>query len=489
MKKAEGESGPQAEGSPQKGGAPACPPGAGKAPPSTGTGGASNAAAASSAAPDGERRRNLPAFFVLIIALGGLLALAWRIFVPFVAPIVIALVMTIMSYPLYTWVLRLVGGGRRGVASGITCMALVILLFIPVAWLCWSVTIQAKEGLEMMRTGYGGLEDKQWFKDKLKEWPWLRSSWDSVKSIVERLGGAEEAEEPAPASETADPETAGPETAAPETTGPETTGPETADAAKADAAKADAARADRAAENNERTSISDSMVKDVVTWARPWVTAILANTFEVVLKFFLMLFILFFFFKDGHSILSTLRRVVPLERGQQERVLVAFEEVSRSVIRGSLGTAAIQGIVASIVFLMVGIPAVFWGVMVSITALIPPVGTSLATVPLIIALFLSGHWVKGIVVSVMAVFVGVLDNVVRPLLMQGSLRIHPIWLVLSILGAVGAYGPLGILYGPLILVLLGTFVRLFVVEEARGNDTSPAVAPCPTPVQPAAPPA
>lgn len=463
MKKAEGESGPLAEGGPGKGGAPVRPPGAGKAPAGSGGDEAPSAAAAGSAAPEMERRRNIPAYFVLIIALGGLLALAWRIFAPFIDPIVIALVLTIMTYPLYTRVLRLVGGGRRGLASGITCAALVILLFIPVAWLCWSGTNQAKEGLQ-------SLEEKPWFQEKLVEWPWLQSAWESVKGIVGRLGGAEEAEEPAPASET---------------TGLETADTAKADTATLDTAKADTATADRAAEDRERTSRSDSMVKDVVTWARPWVTAILANTFEVVLKFFLMLFILFFFFKDGYSILSSVRRVVPLERGQQERVLVAFEEVSRSVIRGSLGTAAIQGAVASIVFLIVGIPAVFWGVVVTITALIPPVGTSLATVPLILALFLSGHWVKGIVVSVMAVAISVLDNVVRPLLMQGSLRIHPIWLVLAILGAVRAYGPLGILYGPMILVLLGTFVRLFVVEEAKGGGTSPA--PVPIATQPAAP--
>ena len=92
---------------------------------------------------------------------------------------------------------------------------------------------------------------------------------------------------------------------------------------------------------------------------------------------------------------------------------------------------------------------------------------SLVTVPLIISLFFredSQLW-QPIFLAVVSVLIGGLDNIIRPLFVGEGLRMHPIWLLLSILGAMRAFGPIGLIYGPMVLVLLGTFVRLLVQEE------------------------
>ena len=88
-------------------------------------------------------------------------------------------------------------------------------------------------------------------------------------------------------------------------------------------------------------------------------------------------------------------------------------------------------------------------------------------VPLTAFYFLSGQWGNGIYMAVVSVVIGSLDNIVRPLLVGQSLHMHPIWLLLSILGGINAFGPMGLIYGPMVLVLLATFFGIFVREEEK----------------------
>jgi predicted PurR-regulated permease PerM len=205
--------------------------------------------------------------------------------------------------------------------------------------------------------------------------------------------------------------------------------------------------------------------KSLARWITSTAAGLVANAFEVLLKFLLMLFILFYFFKDGAEILKSIENAIPLDRASQERVVTTFRRVSQSVVRGSFLTALAQGAVATVAFAIVGLPAIFWGVMAAFCALIPPIGTSLVTIPLTISFLVHQEWWQGIFLGVVSVAIGTMDNFLKPYLVGGSLHMHPIWLLLSILGAMRLFGPLGIIYGPLVLVLLGTFVALLVRAE------------------------
>src|SRR4030095_2981859 len=109
------------------------------------------------------------------------------------------------------------------------------------------------------------------------------------------------------------------------------------------------------------------------------------------------------------------------------------------------------------------------GVMVALSSLVPPLGTALIMVPMTLSVCFSRGWGWGIFMAVVTVGIGGMDNIVRPFLVGQTLRMHPIWLLLSILGGMSVFGPLGLIYGPMVLVLLATFFALFVRdEEAKG---------------------
>lgn len=181
-------------------------------------------------------------------------------------------------------------------------------------------------------------------------------------------------------------------------------------------------------------------------------------------KLVLMLFVLFYFLRDGKEILETTLHLLPLRTSQESRLIQRFREVSRSAIFGAFGTAAAQGIVGGIGLALVGIPALFWGAVMALASLVPVVGTALVWLPACVYLLLIGSWGKAIFLAIFCgVAVGSIDNLLRPLLMSGQARMSTLWLFLAILGGVDAFGLIGLIYGPLIFGLLA--VLLFLYEE------------------------
>jgi predicted PurR-regulated permease PerM len=395
-------------------------------------------------APRPQVRQNLLALLVLLIAAGGLLVASTLIFLPFVAPIALALVVATTGFPLFQRVQMLTGAERRGAASAITCLILVLIVFLPLSWVGWSLANQVPTAVnwtaEKLKLARVKIDESS-----LNERPWFRETWASAKKLLDRLEGDTPAVDPAAGAEIPQ--------AAPDA------GPAAADP------------------GGRALGPGDSLIR-IASGAA---TAVITNAFEFALKFVLMLFLLFFFLKDGPQILQSLKRAIPLEEKYQDRVIRTFRQVTRSIIRGSFGTAFAQGAIATIAYAIAGLPAIFWGAITTICALIPPFGTTLVTIPVIVFLLVDGHWGKGIFIGVVAMVIGLLDNVLRPWLMQGSLKVHPIWILLSVLGALKLFGPAGIIFGPMILALLGTIVALLVEEEraeaAAHSAQGPAGAP------------
>jgi predicted PurR-regulated permease PerM len=392
-----------------------------------------------------EKRRNLPAFLALMLALGVLLVLAVLIFSPFTAPIVVALIFTTMSQPYFAWILRRIGEKHRGLAAALTCSGITLVVILPLAWVAWSMVEQAPEGKKSLKEGAitatEWLEKRRWFQ-RLKEYETFRKYWERIQASVSSLK-KREGEKPPPGAPAKPKQEAFPPAVEPGVKEPEGPPPGSGEGQKA----------------------LPSLGLDVAGWTTAVLAAVLGNALEILVKFFLMLYILFYFLKDGPQILGSLNRAVPLEKKYQEKTVETFRKVTRSIIRGSFGTALIQGVVAAVAFLIVGIPAAFFGVLVAITSLIPPLGTALIMIPLTVFVFFKEHWGWGVYMVVVTAVIGSMDNVVRPFLVGQSLRMHPIWLLLSILGGMSVFGPLGLIYGPMVLVLLATFFALFISEE------------------------
>ena len=157
--------------------------------------------------------------------------------------------------------------------------------------------------------------------------------------------------------------------------------------------------------------------------------------------------------------------LTPLPGSLEREIGEKFKEVSESAFLGTFLTAAAQGFLGGIAFLIVGFPPLVWGVMMAVMSLIPLVGTFLIWGPAAAILLTAGRTGAGIFLVVWGVVVvGLSDNVLRPLLMQGKSQLHPLLIFFSLIGGIMAFGPLGILLGPLAIVLVIAMLKAY--EEA-----------------------
>jgi predicted PurR-regulated permease PerM len=202
--------------------------------------------------------------------------------------------------------------------------------------------------------------------------------------------------------------------------------------------------------------------------ARKGVLPVLSKTGSLLFGFFLMLFLLFYVFRDGERALARLLHISPLTSSQEQAVLERIRVVARATVLGNLGTALAQGFAAMIGFAFVGIPALFWGTMLAAASLVPVVGTSLVWVPACLYLLITGHVAKAVILTVWCILVvGAIDNFLRPVLMKGSTGMSSLILFLAILGGLQAFGLVGLLYGPLIFGLCAVCLSLYEIENSR----------------------
>src|SRR4051812_10245068 len=201
--------------------------------------------------------------------------------------------------------------------------------------------------------------------------------------------------------------------------------------------------------------------------------------FEVAL----LLIMLFFFLRDGGHFREQIRRISPLTREQGEEVLDSIAKTMRGAIASLLVVPIVQGMLATVGYLVLGLPnALLWGGITTLAAFIPAVGTPIVWVPICIYLFVQGENWQGVVLAVYCtVVVTSIDNVLRPMFLKGSARIHPLWSFLSILGGLISFGALGLLVGPLILSLGVSAMRIYEMDVLRPP-------PLPAPPTPAVPP-
>ncbi len=195
---------------------------------------------------------------------------------------------------------------------------------------------------------------------------------------------------------------------------------------------------------------------------------ILGDATSFLASFLLMLFVLFFLLRDHDKIIKALRHILPLSRSQEDRLLNEIEQVSKSAVLGSFLTAVAQGIAGGIGMWVVGFPGLFWGTMFGFASFIPIVGTALIWIPATAYLFIIGdtNWAIFLAIWSMAV-VGSIDNILRPLLMQGSGGMNTLMIFFSLLGGIQLFGLIGLIYGPLIFAIAIVLFNIYE-EEFHG---------------------
>lgn len=179
------------------------------------------------------------------------------------------------------------------------------------------------------------------------------------------------------------------------------------------------------------------------------------NTFEFLISFGIMLYLLFFFLRDGQDMVRRIRLAIPLNEGQKRRLQLRFIRVVRATVKGNVLVAVTQGALGGLAFWVLGITSpLLWAVLMAFLSLLPAVGAGIVWVPVAIYFLATGAIWQGVALSLFGVLViGLVDNVLRPILVGRDTQMPDYMILLSTLGGLTVFGLNGFVIGPLIAAL------------------------------------
>ncbi|VVO63679.1 AI-2E family transporter [Pseudomonas sp. B21128] len=193
------------------------------------------------------------------------------------------------------------------------------------------------------------------------------------------------------------------------------------------------------------------------------------GTFEFVVSFFIMLYLLFFFLRDGPELARKIRTAVPLEESHKRRLQLKFNRVVRATVKGNLVVAVTQGALGGAIFWFLDIPsALLWAVLMAFLSLLPAVGAGIVWAPVAVYFLLSNMIWQGVVLGLFGIFViGLVDNVLRPILVGKDTRMPDYLILISTLGGLAVFGLNGFVIGPLIAALFMSSWALFIETKPK----------------------
>lgn len=217
--------------------------------------------------------------------------------------------------------------------------------------------------------------------------------------------------------------------------------------------------------------------KEALRWVGANLNNLLSGAFTIFLNLVLVVITMYFLYRDGDKLRDFALRWSPLADNYDQGILQKLTLAIGSVVKGSLATAITQGLLAGIGFAIFGVPSpVLWGVIATITSFIPSVGTAIVTVPVSVFFILSGHPIAGTALLLWSILVvGLIDNVMRPLMIHRGVDIHPFLIFLSVLGGLAYFGPVGFLAGPIILAFFFALLDIYpAIVKGEKIRTPPA---------------
>jgi len=223
-----------------------------------------------------------------------------------------------------------------------------------------------------------------------------------------------------------------------------------------------------------------SQLKQITGSVTQWMiakgSAFLLHLPRLAIYLFVVFFTLFYFLKDGKNLLKHLQDYSQLHKKNYTDILIRIQEIIHGIVYGYLLIALIQGIFGALGFFFFGIPSpLFWGMVMAFFALIPAIGTGIIWVPAALFLLLDGVFqnstpliLKGIGLLVYSfIFVGSIDNFLRPKIISEKAKVHTAIIMLGIFGGILLVGPLGVVLGPLVLGLTVEVMKMYVVEKKK----------------------
>jgi predicted PurR-regulated permease PerM len=198
-------------------------------------------------------------------------------------------------------------------------------------------------------------------------------------------------------------------------------------------------------------------------------------TLDFVVAFFVMLYIVFFLFRDGERLTRGIQRSIPLQPLHTERLLRQFATVVRATVKGNIVVALVQGALGGIAFAVLGVPgAVLWGAVMALFSLLPAVGAVLVWGPVAAWFFFNGQLLQGVGLTIWgALVIGLVDNVLRPILVGKDTRMPDYLVLVATLGGIVVFGLNGFVIGPVIAAMF--LVSWEMLATVRQHNAVPPV--------------
>lgn len=198
---------------------------------------------------------------------------------------------------------------------------------------------------------------------------------------------------------------------------------------------------------------------------------VFSSAFGAMVTILLSILVMYYSFKDGSALRKKIIELSPLVNKYDRDIFSRLQLAVNSVVRGSLLVALLQGISTGIGFAIFGVPnPALWGGLAAVAALIPHMGTAIIILPAILFLFAVGQVGSAVGLAIWGfIAVGLIDNLLGPKFMQQGLHIHPLLILLAVLGGLTLFGPIGFLLGPLVISLLFALLDVYqaLIPESK----------------------
>ena len=193
------------------------------------------------------------------------------------------------------------------------------------------------------------------------------------------------------------------------------------------------------------------------------------NAFDFIVSFFIMLYLLFFLLKDGAALADRIQRAIPLSSEHKQNLFDKFTTVIRATVKGNFLVAGAQGAMGGVAFWMLGVQGpLLWAVIMAFLSLLPAVGAALIWAPVALYFLITGAIWKGAILTVFGVLViGMVDNVLRPILVGKDIKMPDYLVLISTIGGMAIFGLNGFVIGPVVAAL---FIALWDIFSAQKNN-------------------
>lgn len=193
------------------------------------------------------------------------------------------------------------------------------------------------------------------------------------------------------------------------------------------------------------------------------------NTLGFLVSIGIMLYLLFFLLRDGTALVARMRNAIPLDEAHKRDLGSKFATVVRATVKGNIVVAASQGALGGFIFWVLDIQApVLWGVLMAFLSLLPAIGASLIWMPVAVYYFATGATTQGVILTAFGLFViGLVDNLLRPLLVGKDTKLPDYLVLISTLGGMSLFGLTGFVIGPAIAALFVAVWDLFAPETTH----------------------